>query len=79
MGGLDKAIEMVKKKASIGVDENVRLVPYPGKRTIFEQLLRQSADTAMETKLKTMLGGLDYKLWMKGGIMRVMPYSINIQ
>jgi hypothetical protein len=29
--------------------------------------------------MKSLFGGLDYKLWMRGGIMRVMPYTIDIR
>jgi protease-4 len=78
LGGIDKAIELVKKRANIGADEKVRLVPYPGKRTIFDQFLRPSGDSTVETKIRGLMQGLDYKLWSKGGLMRIMPYMIKI-
>jgi protease-4 len=78
LGGIDKAIELVKKRAKIGADEKVRLVPYPGKRTIFDQLLRPSGESAMDAKIRGLMQGLDYKLWSKGGMMRIMPYMIKI-
>ncbi len=80
LGGLDQAVELVKQKAGIPASEKVRLVPFPGKRTIFDELLRAgTTDNAVESKIKSLLGGLDYKLWMRGGIMRVMPYTIDIR
>jgi protease-4 len=78
LGGIDKAIELVKKRAKIGADEKVRLVPYPGKRTIFDQLFRSPGDSAVEAKIRGLMQGLDYKLWSKGGMMRIMPYMIKI-
>jgi protease-4 len=79
IGGIDKAIELVKKRANIRADEKIRLVPYPGRRTIFEQLLRTpSSDNAMEAKIRNLMQGLDYKLWSRGGLMRIMPYTIKV-
>ena len=79
LGGIDKAVEQVKKKAGIAVGEKIRLVPYPGKRTIFDELLRAASDNSVESRMKALFGGLDYKLWLHGGIMRVMPYTIEIR
>jgi protease IV len=79
LGGLDKAVELVKQKAGIPASEKIRLVPYPGRRSIFDELLRATTDSAVESKMKSLFGGLDYKLWMRGGIMRVMPYTIDIR
>ncbi len=79
LGGLDKAVELVKQKAGIPASDKIRLVPYPGRRSIFDELLRATTDNAVESKMKELFGGLDYKLWMRGGIMRVMPYTIEIK
>jgi protease-4 len=79
LGGIDKAIELVKQKANIGKNEGVRLVSYPGKRSIFEQFLKANDESVVDSKMREAFGGLNYKLWMKGGIMRMMPYTIKIQ
>lgn len=79
LGGIDAAIALVKQRAGIGKDEKIRLVPYPGKRSIFDQIFKQSNDSVVETKLRQIFGGLNYRLWMKGGIMRMMPYTIDIR
>jgi protease-4 len=79
LGGLDRAVELVKQKAGIPASEKIHLVPYPGRRSIFEELLRASTDNAVDSKMKEFFGGLDYKLWLRGGIMRVMPYTIEIR
>jgi protease-4 len=80
LGGLDRAVELIKKRANIADNEKIRLVPYPGKRTIFEQWMRStSTDSAVDAKIKTLLNGLDYKAWARGGMMRLMPYMIKIE
>lgn len=80
-GGIDRAIEMVKQRAKIRPDEKIRLVPFPGKRSVFDELFRVSQEN-METDVESRLGkllGVDLKLWRTGGLMRVMPYSIKFQ
>lgn len=80
LGGLDKAIEVVKQKAGIPAGERVALVPYPPKRNIFDQLFRQNDEgTALGSKFAELTGGLNYKLWMRGGFMRLMPYRISVE
>jgi protease-4 len=79
LGGLDKALELVKRRAGIPASDKIRLVPYPGRRSIFDELLRATTENAVESKMKELFGGLDYKLWMRGGIMRVMPYTVEIK
>ena len=78
VGGIDRAVEMIKKKANIAAGEKVRLVPYPPKRSFWEQYLRLTSDSTVESKLKQLLGP-DYRLWIDGGIMRLMPFRIDIK
>lgn len=88
-GGLDKAIELVKKKANIGPGEKIRLVPYPAKRNFLDVLLERSneSESAMDAVLaakgsvieKRLLGNFNWRLWMPGGLMRLSPYQITIQ
>ena len=83
LGGIDKAIERITAKAKIGADEPVQLVPYPPKRTIWDQYLKTTSDTTVESqlmraKLKEFVG-FDYELWENGGIMRLMPYGVDIR
>jgi protease-4 len=79
MGGLDRAVELVKQKANIRVDEKIQLVPYPPKRSFLEQWLKSTGDSSVDSFLRTQLNGFDYKFWMRGGVMRIMPYSISVQ
>ena len=40
LGGLDRAIEVLKQQAHMPPSERVTLVPYPGQRSIFDLLFR---------------------------------------
>src|SRR4051794_13766353 len=52
LGGLDAAVAAIRKKAGIGANEKIRIVPYPPKRTLLEQLLKsQSDNTSVEARL----------------------------
>ncbi|HUS07444.1 MAG TPA: signal peptide peptidase SppA [Bryobacteraceae bacterium] len=79
IGGLDRAVELVKQKANIRADEKIQLLPYPPKRSLIEQWIKSTSDTSVEGFLRTRLKGLDYRLWMQGGVMRIMPYFISIE
>ena len=79
LGGLDRAVELVKQKAKIGAGEKVTLVPYPARRSILDLLLSRSAEGVAEAKLRSLLGGLDARIWMKGGYLRMMPYTISFR
>ena len=69
----------MKQKAGIRADEKVRLEPYPPKRNWFEQYLMSTSETVVDAKLKELFGNLSYKLWMQGGILRLMPYTIEVK
>lgn len=81
-GGLDAAVEMLKKKAGIKDDEVVRLSVYPSPKSWFETWFRPSpsdesawdAETAL--LLRSMPAGLSP--WLHGGFLRVLPYQIRI-
>jgi protease-4 len=79
LGGLDRALDLVKEKAKIPKSERVTLVTYPPKRTIFDLLFGQPAEGAMESRLRGVLKAWQVRLWARGGMMRLMPYSINVR
>ena len=83
LGGIDRAIEIVKAKAKIGKDEKVRLVAYPPKKSIYEMLFSRNIETSLESKLEARLRevfqGFDPRLWMQGGMLKAMPYQVEIR
>ena len=83
LGGMDRAIELVRAKAKIGKDEKIRLVVYPPKKSVFERLFAKSMEasfeSSVEARLKEALLGFDPRLWASGGVMRAMPYWIDLR
>ena len=79
LGGLDRAIELVKEKAKIPRGERVNLVTYPAKRSIFEIMFGQAVESTMDSRLGGVLKGWQIRLWAKGGMMRLMPYTIEVR
>jgi len=51
LGGLDAAVDAVKKKANIAAAEAVTVVVYPARRSLLDILLRRSQEDALTEKL----------------------------
>ena len=79
LGGLDTAIEMVKKRANIPAAERVNLVMFPARRSLFDLLLRRPQQDVLELKLTEFFHGLPFHAWTQGGFLRVMPYWIVVR
>jgi protease IV len=79
LGGLDAAVEAVKKKANIPASELVSIVVYPTSRSILDILLRRSQEDVMETKLAPIFGRVPFRAWMAGGMLRIMPQWITVR
>jgi protease IV len=79
LGGLDRAIEIVKEKAKIPKGEPITLVAYPPKRSVFDIMFGQSVESALESRLGGVLKGWQLRLWARGGLMRLMPYTIEVR
>lgn len=80
LGGLDAAVDAIRKKAGLKPGEGVTLVPYPPRRTFLEQLMKStSGDTSvMESRLVEMLG-FDYRIWAESGFQRLLPFQVQVQ
>ena len=80
LGGLDRAVELIRKRANIAPSDRITLVPYPGRRSVLDFLLNRSDDNAaLETKLGQVLGNLPVRALSKGGFLKLMPYSIRVR
>jgi protease IV len=79
LGGLDRALDLVKEKAKIPKSQRVTLVTYPPKRSVFDILFGQTGESAMESRLGGFLKGWQFRLWARGGMMRLMPYTIEVR
>jgi len=84
LGGLDTAVELIRKRAKIGASEKITLVVYPPKRSLLEVLMARQDENAniemkVESKLQTMVGGPPLHALAQGGFLELMPYSIRVQ
>ena len=82
LGGIDRAIELVKDKAKIGRQEKVTIVSYPGRRNIFDVALGRNTEGAFESRfpaLGKILNNWQNRLLARGGLLRVMPYSLELR
>jgi protease-4 len=82
LGGLDKAVALIRKRAKLPADGDVNLIPYPPRRSFFDILTSgntdQYVDAVAERKVRETLGFLPSKALLQGGILRLMPYQISV-
>jgi protease IV len=80
LGGLDRAVELVRQRAHIAASDRITLVPFPGKRSVFDILFgRPDEAEALESKLEQVLGKLPVAALAKGGFLKLMPFSISVK
>jgi protease-4 len=94
LGGLDRAVELVKQRAKIGASEKITLVAYPPRRNVLEMLLNretdltsigsQILDSRMEAKVRALFGDVPIHALMhgalsQGGILPLMPYTVTVR
>jgi protease-4 len=77
LGGIDRALELVKQKARIPASENVAIVMYPARRSILDVLFGRAQEGAVESRLRRLVKDWPPELWAKGGLLRIMPYMVN--
>ena len=78
LGGLDRALELLKKKANIPAGEKVTLVAYPPKRSLIDILLSRGSENAVESRIRALIG-MPARVWLKAGFFRMMPYAIEVR
>ena len=85
IGGLDRALDMVKERAKIPASERVSLVTYPPRRTIFDYIMNRNEETPgiesayIDKKIRSLFGNMPIRALAEGGVMRLMPFSIEVK
>jgi protease-4 len=90
LGGLDRAIAIAKERAKIGADEDVELVPFPARKSLYELLSEELSggvaraairawtiahlSRAEREALATLRGPLT--LFRRGEVLALMPFSV---
>jgi protease-4 len=82
-GGIDAALELLRKKAGIQPDEMVRLVVFPAPKNWFDIWFRPAPqeEAGHDTESALLMRRLPRGLapWLAGGFLRVLPYEIQIR
>lgn len=84
LGGLDRAVEMIKQRVKVPESEKIALVIYPPRRSIWDIVWSRSDDTAelesmLRTKAQALVGRLPIRSLAQGGILRLLPYTIDVK
>ena len=80
LGGLDRAIEVLKQRAHMSPSDRVTLVPYPGRRSVLDLLISRADPSAeVQMRLEKILGKLPLRALSRRGFLKVMPYSISVR
>jgi protease-4 len=83
LGGLDRALDALREKASIGKDADIRLIPYPPRENLLNKLLtwtpEATASAMIGNWLKDRGVSPESMVLLEGGMLRMMPYTLDIR
>jgi protease-4 len=79
IGGLDRAVELVKQRAKIGATDKITLVSYPPRRSIFDLVWNRQNDSELESQIHALVGKMPIRALAHGGILRLMPFTLVVK
>lgn len=83
LGGLNRAVAMVRQRAHLSASGETNLLIYPPRRTLLDVLTTSSpdviSDAIAERKIRKALPALPSRVLLEGGIMHILPYQFTIQ
>lgn len=84
LGGIDRAIELIREKAKLSASEKVVLTPYPPRRSLFELLMSRTDESSLaQAKVDAALAQLPGGAWIRaalnGGTLALMPYFLEVK
>ncbi len=79
LGGLNRAVELIREKARIPRGEKIALTVYPPRRSLWERLMRRPSQSLAPPWLSAFLKRWPASDLMHGGFMRLAPYSIEVK
>jgi protease-4 len=79
LGGLDVALDALRKKAGMKADEKLRIVVYPPKRTLLDQLMKSSTDTPAVESMVAKALGFNPRVLLQSGYMRMLPFQLDLE
>jgi protease-4 len=89
LGGLDRAIELVKQRAKLASGDKVSLVLYPEKQSALEMLFgsanelvtvstQSRVERELNAQLRAAIPGANWRILVPGGMLRMMPFGVSI-
>lgn len=84
LGGIDRAIEVLQRKAKLPIDREARLVVYPGRKSFWQRIMgvgdssTYAALTPEEWLLRRAASHSGLLPFVQGGMLRAMPYRVEI-
>jgi protease-4 len=82
LGGLDRAIELIRAKAKIPAGEKIALAVYPQPRSILDQLLSRSHEsTSTEAWMSATARRIGWNVapLLEGGMLKLMPFDLHVR
>jgi protease-4 len=83
LGGIDKAIELLREKAKLAKDEPVQLIPYPPRESLFARYFGRTPEATASALAGNWLRSkgvpTEPLMLLEGGVMRIMPFSIEVR
>jgi protease-4 len=83
LGGINEAIDVVRKKAGLSAGGDTNLVMFPARRSILEMLSSTTPETledaAAERKVRAIAPQLPSPSMLKGGVMQILPYRLTVR
>jgi protease IV len=82
LGGLDRAISLIRQRAKLPPTGDTNLIVYPIKRSLIEVLTTASpdsvADAVGEARIRKMLPALPSDVLLRGGLVTMLPYQLSV-
>ncbi len=79
LGGLDRAVELVRQKARIPRDQQISLAVYPPKRTLLDLLLNRPLTARPPAWVRSFLDRWPVHALSRGSFFRLMPYAVEVR
>ena len=82
LGGLNESIALVRKRAHLSEGGETDLVAFPPRQSLLDLMFNSSSSISedlLTRKLRSLVPGIPVNTLLKGGVLRIMPYSLSVQ
>jgi protease-4 len=82
LGGLDRAVALIRQQAKLSPNGETDLVMFPGRKSLLDVLMSSSPDDVVagiaDNRMRRVLRGLPGPALLRGGMLRILPYQLEI-